>query len=133
LESFLATWLVAIVAWRVTCSPLRSTTTGTFLPGLRLIRSESLFQSVVRTPAKDTILSPGLRPAAAAGDAGSLFLQVSRFSLCAITHWETELTVVVCWEMPKPIRTVRNRATARIRFMNGPANITMTRFQGARV
>ena len=50
-----------------------------------------------------------------------------------MTHLETELTVVVCWEMPKPMRTVRNSATARTRFVNGPANITMTRFQGLRV
>jgi hypothetical protein len=100
---------------------------------LARIRSDSLFQSSVRTPLKETILSPALRPAAAAGLAGSPFPHLSRFSLCAMTHWETELTVVVCWVMPKPIRMARNSATARTRFMKGPANITITRFQGARV
>lgn len=70
---------------------------------------------------------------AAAGEAGSDALHFSRFSLWAMTHLETELTVLVCWEMPKPMRTVRNSATARIRFAKGPANITMTRFQGLRV
>lgn len=112
---------------------MRSTTIGTVLPGVARIRSESLFQSVVLTPLKLTILSPAFRPAAAAGEAGSDFLQVSRFWLCAMTHSETELTVLVCCEMPKPIRTVRKSATARMRFMKGPANITMTRFQGLRV
>ena len=81
LESFLATWFDAIFAWRVRAWPLRSTTIGTVLPGAARIRSESLFQSVVLTPLKLTILSPAFRPAAAAGDAGSVFLQVSRFWL----------------------------------------------------
>ena len=75
LESFLATWLLAIFACRVTSLPLRSTTIGTVLSGLARIRSESVFQSSVRTPSKETILSPALRPAAAAGEAGSDFLQ----------------------------------------------------------
>ncbi len=133
LESFLATWLVAIFAVRVTSWPPRSTTIGTSLPGLARIRSESLFQSSVRTPSKATIRSPAFRPAAAAGEAASPFSHLSRFSLWAMTHCETELTLVVCWEMPKPISTVRNRPMARTRFMNGPANITMTRFHGLRV
>ncbi len=133
LESFLATLLVAMVAWRVTSRPSRSTTTGTFSPGLARIRLDSRSQSSVRTPSKATILSPARRPAAAAGEAGSDLVQSSRFSLCEMTHFETELTVVVCWEMPKPIRTVRKSTTARTRFMNGPANMTMTRFHGLRV
>ncbi|CAM5642527.1 hypothetical protein SAURM35S_09897 [Streptomyces aurantiogriseus] len=113
--------------------PSRSTTIGTSWPALTRIRSESVSQSSVRLPSKETILSPFSMPAAAAGEAGSEDLQVSRFSLCAMTHGETEATEVVCCWMPKPISTVRNRATARTRFMKGPANITMTRFHGLRV
>ena len=41
---------------------------------------------------------------------------------------------MVVWVlMPKDISTTRKITTARIRFMNGPANITMTRFHGLRV
>lgn len=50
-----------------------------------------------------------------------------------MTHSETEPTWVVWVLMPKPISTLMKITTARIRFMNGPANITMTRFQGLRV
>jgi len=50
-----------------------------------------------------------------------------------ITQSETEPTEVVWVLMPKPISTLMKITTARIRFMNGPANITMTRFQGLRV
>lgn len=106
---------------------------STFLPALTRIRSERVFQSSVCFPAKETILSPGFMPAAAAGEAGSVDLHVSRFWLCAMTQGETELTVVVCCEMPKPMRTVRNSPMASTRFMKGPANITMTRFHGLRV
>jgi hypothetical protein len=35
--------------------------------------------------------------------------------------------------MPKVIRTPMKTTTARMRFMKGPANITMTRFHGALV
>lgn len=84
-------------------------------------------------PLKATILSPGLSPASAAGATGSFFVHLSRFSLAWITQGETALTVVVCVLMPNVIITPRKIATARIRFMKGPANITITRFHGLRV
>lgn len=68
-----------------------------------------------------------------AGASGSSLAHLVRFSLCWMTQSETLLTVVVWSWTPKVIITPRNTATARIRFMKGPANITMTRFHGARV
>lgn len=41
-------------------------------------------------------------------------------------------SVVWVWK-PKVMATPRKIATARTRFMNGPANITITRFHGLRV
>lgn len=70
---------------------------------------------------------------ACAGETGSDFLQVSRFSLWEITHFWTPATSVVCVWKPKVMATPRKIATARIRFMKGPANMTMTRFHGLRV
>lgn len=43
------------------------------------------------------------------------------------------MTCVVWVAKPNDIETPRKIATARTRFMNGPANITMTRFHGLRV
>lgn len=97
------------------------------------MRSESVAQSSTGAPLKATILSPSWSPAALAGETGSPGRQVSRFSLCAMTHCWTPPTVVVCVAKPKLIDTPRKIATARIRFMNGPANITITRFHGLRV
>lgn len=50
-----------------------------------------------------------------------------------MTQFWTPATWVVWVAKPKVIATPRKIATARIRFMNGPANITMTRFHGLRV
>ncbi len=50
-----------------------------------------------------------------------------------MTQSETLLTVVVWVFVPNVIITPMKIATARTRFMKGPANITMTRFQGLRV
>ena len=41
--------------------------------------------------------------------------------------------VVLLAGTPIPISTIAKSTTARMRFMNGPANITMIRFQGARI
>ena len=90
-------------------------------------------QSSIFWPLNATILSPAWSPAALAGAAGSPFWQSSRFSLCSITQSETLPTVVVWVWKPKVISTPRKIATARTRFMNGPANITITRFHGLRV
>src|SRR2546421_4751691 len=87
-------------------------------------------------PSKAVIRSPAFRPAFFAGEAGSCAAHVVLPALAAdweITHSETLLTIVVCELIPKPMSTPRKRTTARIRFMNGPANITMTRFHGLRV
>lgn len=50
-----------------------------------------------------------------------------------MTHGETLATCVVVWLIPKLIQTPKKIASASTRFMNGPANITITRFHGLRV
>ncbi len=97
------------------------------------MRFDRVAQSSTGLPLKATILSPVFSPAASAGETGSPLAQVSRFSLWEITHFWTPATSVVWVAKPKVIATPRKIATARIRFMNGPANITITRFQGLRV
>lgn len=90
-------------------------------------------QSSTGVPSNATILSPGSRPAALAGASLSLSLHFERFSLAVMTQSETLLTVVVWVWAPKVIITPRKITKARIRFMKGPANITMTRFHGLRL
>lgn len=130
--SFRATVFSCSTACRVCSLPSRSTVRVAG-PTVCRMRSESVAQSSTRCPSKATILSPSRRPAALAGETGSEALQVSRFSLCSITHrWTPATSVVWVWK-PKVMATPMKIATARTRFMNGPANITITRFQGLRV
>lgn len=68
-----------------------------------------------------------------AGAAWSPVSHFVRFSLPWMTQSETLPTVVVWVWMPNVIITPRKIATARMRFMKGPANITITRFHGLRV
>ena len=49
------------------------------------------------------------------------------------THALTVPMVVLLAGTPMPISTIAKSTTARMRFMNGPANITTIRFQGARI
>ncbi len=79
------------------------------------------------------MVSPLCRPAAAAGEGTAPAGQVSVGCPAGTTHCDTDCTVGTDIPTPKPIITVRNSTNARIRFMNGPANITMTRFHGLRV
>ena len=53
--------------------------------------------------------------------------------MAGTTHALTVPTVVPLVGTPMPISTIAKSTTARMRFMNGPANITMIRFQGARI
>lgn len=123
---------LASVALRTCCLPSRSTVmvAGPIVSRMWL---DSVVQSATGSPLKATILSPTFSPAAWAGETGSPFLQVSRSSLCEMTHFWTPATSVVWVAKPYAIATPRKIATARTRFMNGPANITITRFQGLRV
>lgn len=105
----------------------------TSLPGLERMSDCRADQSPTALPSNATILSPPLSPAALAGAASSLAAHLERFSLCWMTQSETLPTVVVWVCTPNVIITPRKIATARIRFMNGPANITITRFHGLRV
>lgn len=50
-----------------------------------------------------------------------------------MTHFWTPATSVVWVWKPKLIATPMKITTARTRFMNGPANITIMRFHGLRV
>lgn len=132
MESFFATEFFWSTAWRVFSWPSRRTVRVAG-PMVSRIFSESVSQSSTFWPSKATIRSPFLSPASIAGETGSDFLHVSRFWLWSITHFWTPATSVVWVWKPKDIATPMKIATARTRFMNGPANITMTRFHGLRV
>ena len=73
--------------------------------------------------------SPGSRPAAAPGAAGSPASQVWRSLVAGSAHAETEPTVVDGCAVPNPMSSTPNSTTASTRFMNGPPNITTMRFQ----
>lgn len=128
----MATAFFFSTAFRVCSWPSRCTVMVAG-PMVCRILSERVAQSSTFRPLKATILSPSSRPAALVGETGSEVLQVSRFSLWAITHcWTPATSVVWVWK-PKVMATPMKIATARTRFMKGPANITMTRFHGLRV
>src|SRR5918999_4334200 len=90
--------------------------------------------SATGAPLKAMILSPGRRPAAAAGLGGA---SAGHCSVCGAvagrTHWLTVEMVVLLVGTPTPMIAIANRTMARIRFWNGPAAITMILFHGARV
>ncbi len=84
-------------------------------------------------PLNATIRSPARNPAAAAGVGGAPGGHCWLAADAGTTHALTALIVVVePVGTPMPISTIANSTTARIRFMNGPANITTMRFHGAR-
>src|ERR1700709_1316977 len=91
-----------VVGYRVTRCPSRSTTTVARWCSLDRISRCTWSQSVIARPLNETNRSPGWKPAALAGDAGSLGRQArvgSRTSVLetATTHWEMPLTEVVGW------------------------------------
>ena len=78
--------------------------------------------------------SPGRKPACAAGVGGAPGGQPG--PVCdeaGTTHSLTALTTGCGVATPKPMSTIANSTIARIRFMNGPASMTMIRCQGLRV
>src|SRR3712207_4526592 len=90
--------------------------------------------SVTGAPWKATSLSPGGRPAAAAGLGAASAGHCSVWGAVAgKTHWLTVEIVVLLVGTPTPMIAMANRMTARIGFWIGPAAITMIRFHGARV
>jgi hypothetical protein len=90
-------------------------------------------QSGTRWPLKATILSRGWSPAALAGESLAPLGHLSAAAEAGTTQAETVPTLVVWVLTPKLIITPTKITTAMTRFMNGPANITITRFHGLRV
>jgi hypothetical protein len=93
--------------------------------------------STTGAPLNATNLSPGLKPAAAAGVGGAPGGQTSVAGADAGRTHSLTCEIVVVFDLPSaipiPMIAIANRTTARIRFWNGPAAITMILFQGARV
>ena len=72
-----------------------------------------------------TIVSPALRPARAPGASGVVSEPVWVVSM----HGDTAARVLVVCGIPNPMTMMAKRTNAKTRFMNGPPNMMMMRFQ----
>ncbi len=83
-------------------------------------------------PSTDTMTSPGLIPASAAGEAGSSGVHSVAVEPAGTTHSVTEAIVVVPCCRPIPDSSTVKITVASTRFMAGPPSITITRFHTGR-
>src|SRR4051812_939751 len=89
------------VTWTVSDCPARLMPRLTVLPPAPAIAWRTCSQEETGRPANETMVSPGLSPAAAAGAAGSVGAQVRPAGADAgMTHWDTLDSWVVCSGIP---------------------------------
>ena len=117
----------------VSSLPSRCTTTVAVWSPLARISCCTWAQLVTGVPLKETIRSPGSKPAAFAGATGSAAVHSrtgwSRLaSVTAITHFETVSTVVVAWLTPYPEKTKAKSTNASTRLIATPEPMMITRF-----
>src|SRR5699024_48994 len=76
-------------------------------------------------PPHSSTRSPGWKPAATAGAAGS---SAAHSAIPSGTHSETLPSLFVAVAVPNPVSTTANSTTARMRLTTGPPNITASFF-----
>ena len=92
-----------------------------------LISSAASFQLRRAEPLMARILSPDSRPAASAGD--GLESSVHCSVTFTGTQGETSATVVDTWLTPIPLSPKVSNTVPRMRFITGPPNMMIMRFQ----
>jgi hypothetical protein len=114
--------------------PSRSTPRVTLRSGFARIAVRTWSQSLTGVPSNETMTSPGLSPAAAAGALGSASVHFWSSGACAgSTHWETLERRGVSSGIPKPVIVIVSSTTAMIRFIVGPPSMITSRCRTGRV